>query len=73
MAQEEKVDGLPKTDVINGNRYMFLLRGDYFNDVDDDLRGNLHLVKESEFKNNLRVTYSQKNAYSLKASNHQLT
>lgn len=50
LAQEEKVDGLPKTDVINGNRYMFLLRGDYFNDVDDDLRGNLHLVKESEFK-----------------------
>ena len=50
LAQEEKVDGLPKTDVINGNRYMFLLRGDYFNSVDDDLRGNLHLVKESEFK-----------------------
>lgn len=50
LAQEEKVDGLQKTDVINDNRYLFLLRGDYFNEVEDDLRGNLHLVKESEFK-----------------------
>ena len=53
LAQEEKVDGLPKTDSINGKRYMFLLRGDYFNDVDDDLRGNLHLIKESDFKKQL--------------------
>lgn len=50
LAQEERVDGLQKTDVINDNRYLFLLRGDYFNEVEDDLRGNLHLVKESEFK-----------------------
>ena len=50
LAQEEKVDGLQKTDVINDKRYLFLLRGDYFNEVEDDLRGNLHLVKESEFK-----------------------
>lgn len=50
LAQEEKIDGLQKTDVINDKRYLFLLRGDYFNKVEDDLRGNLHLVKESEFK-----------------------
>lgn len=50
LAQEEKVDGLQKNDVINNQRYLFLLRGDYFNEVDDDLRGNLHLVKESDFK-----------------------
>lgn len=50
LAQEEKVDGLQKSDVINDKRYLFLLRGDYFNNVDDDLRGNLHLVKESDFK-----------------------
>ena len=29
---------------------MFLLSGSHFDSVDDDLRGNLHLVKESEFK-----------------------
>ena len=50
LAQEEKVDGLQKNDSIDGKRYLFLLRGDYFNRVDDDLRGNLRLVKESEFK-----------------------
>ena len=50
LAQEEKIDGLQKSDVINDKRYLFLLRGDYFNNVDDDLRGNLHLVKESDFK-----------------------
>lgn len=50
LAQEERVDGLQRTDVINDKRYLFLLRGDYFNEVEDDLRGNLHLVKESDFK-----------------------
>lgn len=50
LAQEEKVDGLQKSDVINNKRYLFLLRGDYFNNVDDDLRGNLHLIKEADFK-----------------------
>lgn len=29
---------------------MFLLRGNYFDSIEDDLRGNLHLIKESEFK-----------------------
>ena len=29
---------------------MFLLSGEYFDHVDDDLRGNLHLVKEADFK-----------------------
>lgn len=50
LAQENAVDGLLKKDAINGNRYMFLLSGDYFDSVDDDLRGNLHLVKEADFK-----------------------
>lgn len=50
LAQENAVDGVPKNDSIDGNRYMFLLSGDYFDNVDDDLRGNLHLVKESAFK-----------------------
>ena len=50
LAQENSIDGLPKEDSIDGKRYMFLLSGEYFDHVDDDLRGNLHLVKESAFK-----------------------
>lgn len=50
LAQENSIDGLQKKDSIDGKRYMFLLSGEYFDHVDDDLRGNLHLVKESAFK-----------------------
>lgn len=50
LAQENSIDGLSKKDSIDGKRYMFLLSGEYFDHVDDDLRGNLHLVKESAFK-----------------------
>ena len=50
LAQENSIDGLAKKDSIDGKRYMFLLSGEYFDHVDDDLRGNLHLVKESDFK-----------------------
>ena len=50
LAQENSIDGLPKKDSIDGKRYMFLLSGEYFDHVDDDLRGNLHLVKEAAFK-----------------------
>lgn len=50
LAQENVVDGLQKKDSIDGNRYMFLLSGEYFDCIDDDLRGNLHLIKEAAFK-----------------------
>lgn len=50
LAQENTIDGLPKKDSIDGKRYMFLLSGEYFDEVEDDLRGNLHLVKEAAFK-----------------------
>ena len=50
IAQEVSIDSLQADDSIDGNRYMFLLRGNYFDSIEDDLRGNLHLVKESEFK-----------------------
>lgn len=50
LAQECSIDSLEKNDAIDGKRYMFLLRGRYFDSVDDDLRGNLHLVKEADFK-----------------------
>lgn len=35
---------------IDGNRYMFLLSGDYLDARDSDDRGNINLVKESDFK-----------------------
>lgn len=50
LAQSVNVDGLQPTDVIEKKRFMFLLRSPYFDSVDDDVRGNLALVKEAEFK-----------------------
>ena len=50
IAQEVSIDSLQADDSIDGNRYMFFLRGNYFDSIEDDLRGNLHLIKESEFK-----------------------
>lgn len=50
LAQSVNVDGLQPTDVIDNKRFMFLLRSPYFDSVDDDVRGNLALVKEAEFK-----------------------
>lgn len=50
IAQEVSIDSLQVDDSIDGNRYMFFLRGNYFDSIEDDLRGNLHLIKESEFK-----------------------
>ena len=50
LAQSVNVDGLQPTDAIDNKRFMFLLRSSYFDSVDDDVRGNLALVKESDFK-----------------------
>lgn len=50
LAQSVNVDGLQPTDVIDNKRFMFLLRSSYFDSVDDDVRGNLALVKEADFK-----------------------
>ena len=50
LAQEVPIDAIPKKDTIDSKRFLFLLRGKYFDSVDDDLRGDLHLVKEADFK-----------------------
>lgn len=50
LAQEEAIDAITKNDSIDGNRYMFLLKSEYFDSMDDDVRGNLHFVKEADFK-----------------------
>lgn len=44
------LDNLSEKDSIDGNRYMFLLSGDYLDASDSDDRGNICLVKEQELK-----------------------
>ncbi len=45
------IDTLKKDDEIDGNRYMFLLSGQYFDDRDQDDRGNIKLIECKEFRN----------------------
>ena len=44
------IDSLQKKDEIDGNRYMFLLSGDYLDASDRDDRGNIRLVNSQDFK-----------------------
>lgn len=44
------LDLLTDKESIDGNRYMFLLSGDYLDARDSDDRGNINLMKESELK-----------------------
>lgn len=44
------IDTLKKDDEINGNRYMFLLSGQYLDDRDQDDRGNIRLIESKEFR-----------------------
>lgn len=41
---------ISKKETINGNRYLFLLSGKYFDDRDADARGSLALISRKEFK-----------------------
>lgn len=45
------IDTLKKDDEIEGKRYMFLLAGQYFDDRDQDDRGNIKLIESKEFRN----------------------
>lgn len=47
------LDLLSKKESINGQRYMFLLSGSYLDELDSDDRGNIALIKESDFKKEL--------------------
>ena len=44
------LDNLSEKETIDGNRYMFLLSGDYLDARDSDDRGNISLVKEKELR-----------------------
>lgn len=44
------LDLLADKETVDGNRYMFLLSGEYLDARDSDDRGNINLMKESELK-----------------------
>lgn len=44
------LDNLSEKETIDGNRYIFLLSGDYLDARDSDDRGNISLVKEKDLK-----------------------
>jgi len=52
IIENSKIDLLhlkPKDD-INGNRYLFLISGDYIDNKDDNVRGNIKIPTKKEFK-----------------------
>lgn len=50
IAKEIRLDSLLVDDEIDGNRYLFLLSGQYINDRDSDSRGNLNIPTTDDFK-----------------------
>lgn len=58
IAKELKLESLLADDHIEGNRYLFLLSGDYINRKDTDIRGNLNIPTLDEFKKNATDTVS---------------
>lgn len=50
IAKDLKLDSLLADDNIDGNRYLFLLSGEYINNRDTDTRGNLTIPTLEEFK-----------------------
>jgi hypothetical protein len=50
IAKGIKLDSIAPDDLIEGNRYLFLLSGSVINNADADTRGNLHIPTEAEFK-----------------------
>lgn len=49
-AQSFPFDDLHPDEMIDGNRYMVLLSGEYLDSHDSDTRGNLHIITTKEFK-----------------------
>lgn len=45
-----EVDSLEKKDVVDGNRYLFLLSGSYFDDNTDDNRESIKLIDAKTFR-----------------------
>ncbi len=53
IAKDLKLESLLVGDHIEGNRYLFLVSGDYINDKDTDTRGNLNILTTDDFKKKL--------------------
>lgn len=51
------LDLLADKETVDGNRYMFLLSGEYLDARDSDDRGNINLMKESELKKSISDNY----------------
>ena len=50
IAKDIKLDKLLPTDEINGNRYLFLLSGNYIDERDSDTSGEINIPPKKEFK-----------------------
>ncbi|GHT38600.1 hypothetical protein AGMMS49965_02480 [Bacteroidia bacterium] len=50
MAKEIKLDSIASDDLIDNNRYLFLLSGTIIDNADTDTRGHLYIPTEKEFK-----------------------
>jgi hypothetical protein len=50
IAKEIKLDSIAPDDLIDNNRYLFLLSGTVIDNADTDTRGNLHIPTDIEFK-----------------------
>jgi len=50
IVKDMKLDNLATDDLIDNNRYLFLLSGNIIDNADTDTRGNLYIPTEAEFK-----------------------
>ncbi|MDT0675116.1 hypothetical protein [Autumnicola musiva] len=50
LANNIKLENLLAQDEIDGNRYLFLLSGDYIDERDSDTRGKIRIPQKKEFK-----------------------
>jgi hypothetical protein len=50
IVKDIKLDNLTSDDLIENNRYLFLLSGNIIDDADTDTRGNLYIPTEADFK-----------------------
>ncbi len=51
IAKNIKLDNLLPVDQINGNRYLFLLSGNYIDERDSDTRGEINIITAKDLKN----------------------
>ncbi|MCD4711685.1 MAG: hypothetical protein K8R73_00235 [Clostridiales bacterium] len=50
IAKDVRLESLLSEDNVNGNRFLFLLSGDYINNRDSDTRGEINILRKDDFK-----------------------